>query len=40
MQQNPVVRSALGFLGPRAGDGSYTVSLSGPLARLQSRPGR
>jgi type II secretion system protein N len=40
MQQNPLVRGALGFLGPRAGDGSYTVSLSGPLARLQSRPGR
>jgi type II secretion system protein N len=40
IQQNPVVSSMLGFLGPRAGDGSYTVSLSGPLARLQSRPGR
>ena len=37
---NPTLRAGLGFLGPRAGDGSYSVSLSGPLTRLQPRPGR
>lgn len=40
MQENPVVRGTLGMLGPRAPDGSYTVSFSGPLLRLQPRPGR
>lgn len=40
MQENPVVRGALGALGPRAPDGSYTVTFSGPLLRLQPRPGR
>lgn len=40
MQENPVVRGALGMLGPRGPDGSYTVTFSGPLLRLQTRPGR
>ncbi|GAC1339732.1 MAG: hypothetical protein NVSMB23_09100 [Myxococcales bacterium] len=40
LDSNPVLRSAMGFLGPRAPDGSYTVSATGPLLRLQPRPGR
>jgi type II secretion system protein N len=40
LDSNPMLRGALGFLGPRASDGSYTVSATGPLVRLQPRPGR
>jgi type II secretion system protein N len=40
LDSNPMLRGALGFLGPRASDGSYTVSATGPLLRLQPRPGR
>lgn len=40
LNANPMLRGALGFLGPRAPDGSYTVSAAGPLLRLQPRPGR
>ena len=40
LDSNPMLRGALSFLGPRAADGSYTVSATGPLLRLQPRPGR
>ena len=39
LEQNPLVKSSLGFLGPKGPDG-YSLTLSGPLSRLQPRPGR
>jgi type II secretion system protein N len=39
LEQNPLIKSSLGFLGPKGPDG-YTLTLTGPLSRLQSRPGR
>ena len=34
-----LIKSSMGFLGPKGSDG-YTFSLTGPLSRLQPRPGR
>ncbi len=40
LEQNPLVKGSMGFLGPKAPDGGYSFTLSGPLSRLTPRPGR
>jgi type II secretion system protein N len=39
LEANPLIKSSLGFLGPKGSDG-YNFTLSGPLSRLAARPGR
>lgn len=39
LEANPLIKSSLGFLGPKGSDG-YTFTLTGPLSRLTPRPGR
>jgi type II secretion system protein N len=39
LEANPLVKGAMGFLGPKGPDG-YVATLTGPLSRLQPRPGR
>ena len=39
LDANPLIKSSMGFLGPKGPDG-YVFTLSGPLSRLQPRPGR
>jgi hypothetical protein len=41
LNDNGLVKTALGLVQTaRQGDGSYVFSFSGPLSRLNSRPGR
>ncbi len=39
LEANPLIKSSLGFLGPKSSDG-YNFTLTGPLSRLTPRPGR
>ena len=39
LEQNPLIKSSMGFLGPK-GEGGYTFTVSGPLSRLKQQPGR
>lgn len=39
LDSNPMIKGSLGFLGPKQADG-YWVTLSGPLTRMNPRPGR
>ena len=39
LDATPLIKSSMGFLGPKGPDG-YVFTLSGPLSRLQPRPGR
>jgi type II secretion system protein N len=39
LEANPLIKSSLGFLGPKGSDG-YNFTLTGPLSRLTPRPGR
>ena len=39
LEQNPLIKSSMGFLGPKGSDG-YTITVSGPLSRLAQLPGR
>jgi type II secretion system protein N len=41
LNQNPAIRGMMGFMqNARQGDGSYIFTFTGPLSRLQPRPGR
>jgi type II secretion system protein N len=39
LEQNPLIKGSLGFLGPKGPDG-YSFTLSGTLNRLATKPGR
>jgi type II secretion system protein N len=39
LEANPLVKGSMGFLGPKGPDG-WVATLTGPLSRLQPRPGR
>ena len=39
LDANPLIKSSMGFLGPRSADG-WVFTLTGPLSRLTPRPGR
>ena len=39
LEQNPLIKSSMGFLGPKGPDG-YTFTVSGQLSRLKQLPGR
>jgi type II secretion system protein N len=41
LNENPALRGMMGFMqNARQGDGSYLFTFTGPLSRLQPRPGR
>jgi type II secretion system protein N len=41
LNQNPAIRGMMGFMqNARQGDGSYLFTFTGPLSRMQPRPGR
>jgi type II secretion system protein N len=41
LNENPAIRGMMGFMqNARQGDGSYIFTFTGPLSRLQPRPGR
>jgi type II secretion system protein N len=41
LNENPAIRGMMGFIqNARQGDGSYLFTFTGPLSRLQPRPGR
>jgi len=41
LNENPTIKGMIGLIqNARQGDGSYAFTLSGPLSRLQPRPGR
>lgn len=41
LNENPAIRGMMGFMqNARQGDGSYLFTFTGPLSRMQSRPGR
>lgn len=41
LNENPAIRGVMGFMqNARQGDGSYLFTFTGPLSRMQPRPGR
>jgi type II secretion system protein N len=41
LNENPAIRGMMGFMqNARQGDGSYLFTFTGPLSRMQPRPGR